>query len=87
MKKIIVVIDYGLGNIRSAEQSLIKVVEENNMNAEVKIISNSREVDLATHIVLPGQGSFSACMNGLRNISGMIDRLSKNVLMQKKPYN
>ena len=86
MKKIIVVIDYGLGNIRSAEQSLIKVVEENNIKAEVKIINNSSDVDLATHIVLPGQGSFSACMSGLRNISGMTDKLSENVLMQKKPF-
>ena len=31
MKKYIVIVDYGLGNIRSAEQSFKKVVKENNI--------------------------------------------------------
>ena len=40
MKKYIVIVDYGLGNIRSAEQSLKNVVEESGIEADV-IISNS----------------------------------------------
>ena len=35
---------------------------------------------------MPGQGSFAACMNGLKNIEGMIDALSQSVLIQKKPF-
>ena len=85
MKKIIVV-DYGLGNIRSVEQSLKRIIEENNQSAEVYIINNAKDLRLATHIILPGQGAFASCMKGLKNIPGMVDELSENVLIQKKPF-
>ena len=62
MKKHITIIDYGLGNIRSAEQSFKKVVQENNIDAEVMITNNVEDVYLASHIILPGQGSFETCM-------------------------
>ena len=85
MKKIFIV-DYGLGNIRSVEQSLKKVVEENNHLAEISITNNSKNLDSASHIILPGQGAFASCMKGLTDVSGMIDSLSKNVLDKKKPF-
>jgi glutamine amidotransferase len=86
MKKKIVVVNYGLGNIRSAEQSLKRVIEENNLQAEVNIINTSKEVNSATHIILPGQGAFASCMKGLINIPGMVEELSESVLIQKKPF-
>ncbi len=85
MKKIIIV-DYGLGNIRSAEQSIKKIFEENNQSAEVYVINNAKQLNMATHIILPGQGAFASCMNGLKKIPGMIEELSENVLIQKKPF-
>ena len=86
MKKYITIVDYGLGNIRSAEQSLKKVIDENNIDAEVAITNNAKDIYLASHIILPGQGAFETCMEGLKNITGMIDALSQNVLIQKKPF-
>ena len=86
MKKYIVIVDYGLGNIRSAEQSLKNVVEENCIDADVRISNRVKDIDLASHIILPGQGAFEACMEGLKNISGMIRALSRNVLVHKKPF-
>ena len=86
MKKKIIVVDYGLGNIRSVEQSLKKIIEEDYSEAEVKIINNSKEINSATHIILPGQGAFATCMNGLMDIPDMIEELIKNVLIQKKPF-
>ena len=86
MKKYITIVDYGLGNIRSAEQSLKKVIDENNIDAEVAITNNAKDIYLASHIILPGQGAFETCMEGLKNIAGMIDALSQNVLIQKKPF-
>ena len=85
MKKIIVV-DYGLGNIRSSEQSLKRIVEENNQSAEVYIINKAEDINSATHIILPGQGAFASCMRGLKNIPGMVSELSESVLIQKKPF-
>ena len=86
MKKYIAIVDYGLGNIRSAEQSLKKVVNENNLDAEVVITNIAKDIFLASHIILPGQGAFKTCMDGLKNIKGMVDALSQNVLIQKKPF-
>ncbi len=86
MKKYITIVDYGLGNIRSAEQSLKKVIKENNIEAEVIITNNIKDIFLSTHIVLPGQGAFKTCMEGLRKVEGMIDTLSQSVLIQKKPF-
>ena len=86
MKKYITIVDYGLGNIRSAEQSLKKVIDENNIDAEVAITNNAKDIYLASHIILPGQGAFETCVEGLKNITGMIDALSQNVLIQKKPF-
>ena len=85
MKKIFIV-DYGLGNIHSAEQSLKKVVKDKKDLATVKVANNANDINDATHIILPGQGAFSSCMEGLKNIPGMIDELNKNILIKKKPF-
>jgi len=85
MKKICI-IDYGLGNIRSAEQSLKRIVKENNQSAEIIVVKNAKDLHLTTHIILPGQGAFASCMEGLKTIPGMVEELSENVLIQKKPF-
>jgi glutamine amidotransferase len=36
-------------------------------------------------IVLPGQGSFKACKNGIDNIKGLQEELNESVLIKKKP--
>ena len=86
MKKYIVIVDYGLGNIRSAEQSLKKVVEEGSLDAEVIITKSAKDIDLASHIILPGQGAFEMCMKGLSNIPYMINELTKCVINNKTPF-
>jgi imidazole glycerol-phosphate synthase subunit HisH len=85
MKKIIIV-DYGLGNIVSAQQSFLKVADFYKMNAEVIISNNPNEIQNSTHIVLPGQGAFHSCIDGLKKISGMIDALEKSVIKNQKPF-
>ena len=85
MRKIVVV-DCGSGNIRSAEQSLKKVFKKNNFLGEVTVVESAKNLSDATHIILPGQGAFKSCMNGLKNIPGMIEELSEKVLIQKAPF-
>ena len=80
MKKIFIV-DYGLGNIHSAQQSIKKVIEEENQQAEVCVTDSAKDLHFATHIILPGQGAFASCMNGLKKIPGMIEELSENVFI------
>ena len=86
MKKNITIIDYGSGNILSAKQSFARVIKNNNLQAEVSISGNPEEIKKSSHIVLPGQGAFETCMNGLKNIPGMLEVLNKFALEEKKPF-
>ena len=86
MKKKVAIIDYGLGNIVSAQQSFIKDAKEHNLNADVVITNDVETINNSTHIVLPGQGAFKSCIEGLKSIDGMIDSLENNVLNKKKPF-
>ena len=36
--------------------------------------------------MLPGQGAFETCINGLKKIPGMIDELNSFVITKKKPF-
>ncbi len=85
MKKITIV-DYGSGNVLSAQKSFVKIAKDNNIEAEVLISKKLNDVKNSTHIVLPGQGAFSTCMNGLKKTDGMIDALSEFALIKKKPF-
>jgi len=86
MKKKITIVDYGLGNIVSAQQSFLKVAQEINLQAEVVISNSPNDVLESSHIVLPGQGAFKSCIDGLKSIEGMVDALEKSVLINKKPF-
>lgn len=61
MNKIIVV-DYGMGNLRSVAQALRAVAPE----ADVKISGEVADIQSADRIVLPGQGAMPDCMRSLR---------------------
>ena len=71
MKKIVVV-DYGMGNLRSVAQALRTVAPD----VEVKISGEAADLDSADRIVLPGQGAMPDCMRSLRE-SGVLDSLLK----------
>ena len=86
MKKHITIIDYGSGNILSAKQSFAKVIKTENIDADVCISDNPETIKNSTHIVLPGQGAFETCINGLKKIPGMIDELNNFVVVKKKPF-
>lgn len=60
----IVVLDYGSGNLRSAERALDRVGAEVTVTAD---LDAARECD---GLVVPGVGAFAACMDGIRAIGG-----------------
>ena len=82
---IVAVIDYGSGNLKSAAKAIEKVVSEIG-KGKVVITRDPKEVLNATHIVLPGQGSFVDCMLGLQAIGGMIDTLENQVDVKSLPF-
>ncbi|MFC0167483.1 imidazole glycerol phosphate synthase subunit HisH [Pseudoduganella danionis] len=66
----IVVVDYGMGNLRSVAQALRAVAPE----ADVVISGEVADIESADRIVLPGQGAMPDCMRSLRE-SGVQDAL------------
>ena len=86
MIKNVAIVDYGLGNILSTQQSFLKVANDNNIKANVVITNQPRKIAESTHIVLPGQGAFETCMKGLSSIPHMINELTKSVVNNKTPF-
>ena len=84
--KNITIVDYGSGNVLSAQKSFIKISKDNNIQANVIISKNVNDIKNSTHVVLPGQGAFSTCMSGLQNTPGMIEELYDFALVKKKPF-
>jgi len=82
----VAIIDYGSGNLRSAAKAFEHVIAENALDFEVVVTSNPDDLRRASHIVLPGQGAFGDCMNGLKAVTGMIEALEEEVLARKKPF-
>ncbi len=58
----IVVVDYGMGNLRSVAQALRHVAPD----ADVRISSEVTDIKSADRLVLPGQGAMPDCMRCLR---------------------
>ena len=62
--KSVVVLDYGSGNLRSAQRALERV------GADVEVTSDADAAARADGLVVPGVGAYEACMTGLRGIGG-----------------
>lgn len=76
----VALIDYGAGNLHSVHNALKAV------GADVDVTSDANAVRAAERIVLPGVGSFKACAEGLRAISGMVDAMTERVHIGGAPF-
>jgi len=56
----IAVVDYGIGNLRSAGKAL------QHLGADAQLTSDAGAIERAAAVVLPGVGNFGACMRALR---------------------
>ena len=79
-------IDYGSGNLRSAEKALARAAQERSTGHEIVMTADPAAIARAERIVLPGVGAFADCMRGLSAIPGMIDALSEAVLKRGVPF-
>jgi glutamine amidotransferase len=64
MAKKVVILDYGFGNIRSAQKSIQKI------GAEVEISNDYDRCLNSDALVVPGVGAFDACMDGILKVRG-----------------
>ena len=68
----IVVVDYGMGNLRSVAKAFEFVAREQSLAVDVSVSSSPRQVADADRVVFPGQGAMPDCMRYLRE-SGLED--------------
>lgn len=74
MSRRVVVLDYGSGNLRSAERALARA------GADVEVTADLQAATEADGLVVPGVGAFAACMEGICAVGGgtaVWDRLRK----------
>lgn len=62
MTPVVAVLDYGIGNLRSAQKAL------QHCGADARLTVDPKEIAAADAVVLPGVGAFGACMNALRGV-------------------
>ena len=72
------IIDYGSGNLRSAEKAFQRMSAEVG-GGPVAVTSDPEVVARAKRIVLPGVGAFADCRAGLMAVDGMFEAMSERV--------
>jgi glutamine amidotransferase len=80
---IVAIVDYGAGNLRSAEKALAAAAGD---SARVIVTADPDDVRRADRVVLPGVGAFADCKRGLDSLPGMVEALEESVLRQGKPF-
>jgi glutamine amidotransferase len=74
----IAVLDYGIGNLRSAEKALV------HLGAPAKLVESPEEVEGAAGVVLPGVGAFGACATALERTG--LGEAAKNAAASGIPF-
>src|ERR1700758_361785 len=79
----VALIDYGSGNLRSAEKALVRVAEG---QAEIVVTDDPEAIARADRVVLPGVGAFAACMHALEARTGVIEAMGEAVTRRGAPF-
>lgn len=82
----VAIIDYGSGNLRSAQKAFERASNEAGLHAEIVLANDAQMVAKADKIVLPGVGAFADCRAGLDAVDGMVDALNEAVIKHGKPF-
>ena len=78
----IAIVDYKSGNISSVINSFNEVAKG---KVKIDITSDINKIKSSDKVVLPGQGSFKSCVDGLNNINGLVETLNEFAINNKKP--
>lgn len=86
MSETLAIVDYGSGNLRSAEKAFARAANEAGLKTNIIVTSSPDVVKSADRVVLPGVGAFADCKAGLRAVDGMIDAITEAVTHDAKPF-
>jgi imidazole glycerol-phosphate synthase subunit HisH len=71
-----VLIDYGSGNLRSAEKALLQAASNGGDAVRVIVTAEPEAVAKADRLVLPGVGAFAACIGALNARDGLVEAMT-----------
>jgi glutamine amidotransferase len=74
----VAVLDYGIGNLRSAQKALESV------GADAVLTQDATVVSAADAVVLPGVGAFGACMDALRDVQ--LETVTRDAVASGVPF-
>ena len=78
----VTIVDYNSGNISSVINSFKEVAKD---KVKIEVTTDLVTIKTSDKVVLPGQGSFKSCIDGLNSIDGLIDILNEFAIENKKP--
>ena len=73
------IIDYGLSNINSIANAVLK------LNHKYEVVDDQKKLNKFSKIILPGVGSFPKAIKNLKE-KKLFDSLKKFILHEKKPF-
>lgn len=79
-----IIVDYGSGNLHSAEKSFQRMAQES--STTVSVSNDPDALSKAERIVLPGVGAFADCRAGLNAVPGLYEALSEAVTKRAVPF-
>jgi len=79
----VALINYGSGNLRSAEKALVKAADG---RARIIVTDDPATVTAADRVVLPGVGAFAACMAALQARPGLVEAMTEAVQTKGAPF-
>jgi glutamine amidotransferase len=79
----VALINYGSGNLRSAEKALIRAADG---TSEIVVTDDPDVIAIADRVVLPGVGAFAACMGALEARPGVIEAMTEAVHGKGAPF-
>lgn len=82
----LILIDYGSGNLRSAEKALAAAAAEAGLSLAIEVTGKAEVLASADRVVLPGVGAFADCMAGLMACPGLIEALEDFVQKRARPF-
>ncbi|HWA60147.1 MAG TPA: imidazole glycerol phosphate synthase subunit HisH [Caulobacteraceae bacterium] len=82
----VALINYGSGNLRSAEKALQKAAAGLERPAAIVTTGDPDVIARADRVVLPGVGAFAACMNAVRERDGVVEAMTEAVRRKGAPF-
>ncbi|WP_369058032.1 imidazole glycerol phosphate synthase subunit HisH [Caulobacter sp. 73W] len=81
----VALIDYGSGNLRSAERALVEAARRRGLSVDVRVTADPDLIAKADRVFLPGVGAFASCREGL-DAAGVVEAMNEAVKVRGVPF-